>query len=195
MNLLTATGLRRSGVQFASGGRWEEAFSADDASVGAVERWLAAADRDVAVEALFCDAAGDLQGFMGFRRCLDETEDRITFWRGILAASKALETRKPEDNWKAWLKLLSTPSLLDNPADEIALGVFNKWPSAVPIVLRSERLTENHIAGGPDWVRQGSTAPICREYVWWKPERIWLADVVSHREGEGYFLDPNLLPL
>ena len=195
MNLLTATGLRRSGFQFASGGRWEEAFSTDDASVGALERWLAAADKDIAVEALFCDAADVLRGFMGFRRCLDEIEDRITFWTCVLAASKAMETRMPEDNWKAWLKLLDMPSLLDNPTDEIVLGVFNKWHSAVPFALRSERLTDNDIAVGPDWIRQGSIAPICREYVWWKPERIWVADVVSHREGGRYFLDPNILPL
>jgi hypothetical protein len=195
MNLLTATGLTRSGFQFASGGRWEEAFSTDDASGRPLARWLAAADKDIAVEALFCDVAGVLKDFMGFRRCLDEIEDRITFWTCVFSASMAMEMRKPEDNWKAWLNLLDRPSLLDNPANEIVLGVFNKWHSAIPFALNTERLTDDDIAVGPDWIRQGSIAPICREYVWWKPERIWVADVVSHREGERYFLDSNLLPL
>jgi hypothetical protein len=194
MSLLTAKGLRRSGFQFAACGRWEEAFPADAANMAALEKWLTSAGEDVAVEALFCDAAGVLQGFMGFRRDYRSTADRIGFWMAVLAASNAADTQLPRDIWDAWLRLLGVPRLHIDRADEVVLGVFNQWNSAVPYVLHANRLTPSDMVAGPDWIRSGATAPICRENVWWKPERIWLADVVSHLDGDRYFLDGDLLP-
>jgi len=70
----------------------------------------------------------------------------------------------------------------------------NQWNSAGPVLLHTERLTENDLHHGPDWIRQGATAPICREQQWAAPEDFWIADVVSHKEQERYVLDHWLLP-
>jgi hypothetical protein len=163
-------------------------------SADAVDDWLAAADKDVAIEALYCDSSGALQGFIGFRRCLEPAEDRRVFWLKVLESSRTLKNRNPKDNMTAWLELTGQPSLLDTPADGIELGVFNRWNSAGPIALHSDRLTREDFEIGPDWIRRGSTAPICREHFWRKPERIWVADVVSRQERGRYVLDSNLLP-
>jgi hypothetical protein len=188
------TDLSRSGIQLASKGRWENAFTADFTSADAVNDWITTADKDVAIEALYCDGTGALQGFIGFRRCLERSDDRRAFWLKALESSKAFKDRNPKDDMTAWLDLIGQPSLLDTPPDGIELGIFNQWHSSGPIALHSDRLTREDFATGPDWIRQGSTAPICREHFWRKPERIWVAEVVSRQERGRFVMDSNLLP-
>jgi hypothetical protein len=118
-----------------------------------------------------------------FRRCLEAVEDRGLFWLKVLESSRS--PKNPKDNITEWLELISQPSLLDTPADGIELGVFNQWHSAGPMALHSNRLTRKDLQIGPEWISRGSTAPICREHFWQRPERIWVADVVSRREGDG----------
>jgi hypothetical protein len=109
MNLMMRTGLKRSGIQLASSGRWESALSVERMSPSAVNDWLAAAGKDVAVEALYVDGSGDLQGFIGFRRCLEAVEDRGVFWLKVLESSRT--PKNPKDNMTEWLALIGQPSL------------------------------------------------------------------------------------
>ncbi len=194
MKLLESAGLNRFGIQLASRGEWENSFAADHASSQVAKEWIAAAGKNVAIESLFCDASGDRRGFIGFRRSFEHTRDRCDFWLDVVEKTKPLELNGPREHIAVWLGLLGQPSLLDSPAKRVELGVWNQWNSAGPVLLHTERLTENDLHHGPDWIRQGATAPICREQQWAAPEDFWIADVVSHKEQERYVLDHWLLP-
>lgn len=194
MKLLECTGLRRFGIQLASCGEWENWFGADDVSSEAAEEWLAAADKDVAIESLFCDVAGGVRGFIGFRRFLENTPERCDYWLEVIERTKPLGLHGPEEHIALWLEILDQPSLLDTPAQGVELGVFNQWFSAGPISLHSDRLTGDDLQRGPDWLRRGATAPICREYQWATPADFWIADVVSNKEQDRYVLNRQLLP-
>jgi len=194
MKLLECTGLRRFGIQLASRGEWENSFVVDHASPQDTKEWVAAAGEDVAIESLFCNASGDRRGFIGFRRLFERTRDRCDFWLDIIEKTRPLELQGPKEHITAWLELLGQPSLLESPAQGVELGVWNQWNSAGPVTLHSGRLTESDLQHGPDWIRQGATAPIIREHYWEVPGDFWIADVVSHKEQKRYVLDPWLLP-
>jgi hypothetical protein len=194
MTLLESTGLKRFGIQLASRGEWENSFAADHANSQVAREWIAAAGKDVAIESLFCDALGDRKGFIGFRRSFEHTRDRCDFWLDVIENTKPLESHGPKKHIALWLEFLGQPSLLDSPATRVELGVWNQWKSAGPVLLHSERLTENDLLHGPNWIRQGATAPICRERQWASPGGFWIADVVSRKEQERYVLAPWLLP-
>ena len=194
MKLLECTNLRRFCIQLASHGEWENAFIVGRASPQVVTKWVAAAGEDVAIESLFCNASGDNRGFMGFRRSFEHSRDRCDFWLNVIETTKQLESQGPMGHLSAWLEILGQPSLLDSPAQGVELGVWNQWNSAGPVSLHSDRLTENDLQNGPDWIRQGATAPIVREHYWDVPGDFWIADVVSHKEQERHVLDSWLLP-
>jgi hypothetical protein len=194
MNLLKQTGLTRSGIQLASRGEWEKAFAVGRADLDAIREWVATADEDVAVESVFSDPVGELRGFIGFRRRLTLAGDRCDFWQKIVERTKPLELQGPKEHIAVWLEILGQPSLLDSPAQVVKLGVFNQWISAGPVSLHSGRLTATDLELGPGWIRDGATAPICREHAWINPSEFWMADVVSHLDRGRYVVDPWLLP-
>jgi len=194
MKLLETAALRRSGIQLASRGEWENCFGVDPAKSQGHKEWIVAAGEDIAIESLFCDASGELRGFIGFRRSLGPTRDRSDFWLNVIEKTKPLELQGPHEHIAAWLEILGQPSMLEDPAHGVELGVFNQWNSAGPVTLHSDRLTEDDLQHGPDWILRGATSPICREYHWVAPADFWVADVVSHKEQERYVLDSWLLP-
>jgi hypothetical protein len=191
MTFLDEPGLVRSGFQFATEGRWETAHAFDPASPASFDSWLEGAALDVAVEAVFRDSDNQLRGFIGLRRSTGL--NRAAFWRALLAA-----TAPPDAGVRAtlqsWLEHDGQPTLLDAPPDSIELGVFNQWRSAGAIALGPGGLTGAQWATGPAWLRDGATAPICREQSWRRPEKIWIADVVSQPDGDRHVLAPSLPP-
>ncbi len=194
MKLLEVRKLRRSGIQLASGGHWENAFQIDFANREAIARWLSSADSDVAIEVIFFDQSETLAGFIGFRRIIEIADERVAFWQDILESLKDLGSEGPDVHLRACLMQLGHPPLLATSADGIELGVFNQWRSAGSIRLGSNRLTLQEREDGPDWIRRGATATICREYFWNSPEQIWIADAVSHLDSGRHILNAELLP-
>ncbi len=191
MTFLDEPGLVRSGFQFATEGRWETAHAFDSANPAPFEAWIAGAALDVAIEAVFRDREDSLRGFVGLRRTIDG--DRATFWRALIAAT-APPSAGARATLMSWLTHVGKPTLLDAPPDSIELGVFNQWKSAGAIALPVGGLTDAQWANGPAWLRDGATAPICREQVWRRPEKIWVADVVSRPDGDRHVLNPALRP-
>ncbi len=194
MNLLKQTGLTRSGIQLASRGEWEKAFAVGRADLDAIREWVATADEDVAVECVFSDHSGELCGFIGFRQRLASVGDRCDFWLNVIERTKPIESQGPREHIALWLEILDQPSLLESPAQVIKLGVFNQWVSAGPVSFHAGHLTPSDVELGPDWIRHGATAPICREYAWVTPANFWMAEVVSHLDQGRYVVDPQLLP-
>jgi hypothetical protein len=194
MTLLDHRGLTQSGVQLAADDRWENAIVPEKMSPDSLRDWLSAAGADVAMECLYCDRAGAIRGFIGFRRCLAAVEDRCRFWRDAVAASPPGTGRGPSAQLRLWLKMPGCPSAIDTEPSGTALGVFNQWLSAVPVQLRADRLADSDLRDGPGWLRTGASAPICRERYWKVPDLVWVAEVVSHFENGVHLLDPSLLP-
>jgi hypothetical protein len=186
MKMLECTDLRRFRIQLASRGEWENWFDVDHANSQVAEEWVAAADKDLAIESVFCDASGGLRGFVGFRRSLEHTRARCDFWLDVIEKTKPLELHGPKEHVAAWLEILGQPSLLNGPAQGVELGVFNQWKSTGPVTLHSDRLTEADLRHGPDWIRHGATSPICLEHHWVAPADFWIAEVVSHKEQDRY---------
>jgi hypothetical protein len=155
---------------------------------------LIAAGADVAIESVYGDGSAALKGFFGFRRQIENSDQRSSFWQDVVAASAAYESRAPGEQLAAWLALLGQPSLLGVESAGTQLGVFNQWISAGPVTLRGDRLERSELDTGPAWIRDGATAPICRERYWLAPDQIWVAEVVSTNEGGRYCLDRTLLP-
>ncbi len=193
MNLLELTGLKRFEIQLARRGEWEDSFSVGGKDKQTINDWVAAAGKDVAIESLFCDAAGELKGFIGFRRCLEEENDRLNFWTDVIAKAKQMTAQDPREHAAAWLAHLDQPSRLESAPDKFEMGVWNQWISAGSVLLHSDRLTESALRSGPDWLRQGATAPICLERQWAVPDEFWIATVVSRKERGRHFLDSALL--
>lgn len=191
MTFLDEPGLVRAGFQFSTGGRWEAAHAFDPANPASFDLWLEGAVLDVAVEAVFRDAENRLRGFIGLRRSIDR--DRATFWRALIAAA-APPFAGPRATLLSWLEHDDKPSLLEDPPDGIELGVFNQWQSAGSIALPFGRLTDAQWVTGPAWLRDGASAPICREQFWRRPEKIWIADVVSHPDDDRHVLGAALRP-
>ena len=195
MKWLNHENLIRSSVQLASDGRWEDAVPIKSTDPHALRRWLAESGPDVAIESVYCDASGGLHGFFGFRRVLEDAEERASFWEGVVKATESYQVLAPGQQLAAWLGLLDVPSMLEATPSGTQLGVFNQWLSAGPVTLRGTRLREADIVSGPDWLRTGATAPICREHYWMTPERLWIAETLSVRKGGRYQVDPSVLPV
>ncbi|MBW6496494.1 MAG: hypothetical protein K0B16_18450 [Burkholderiaceae bacterium] len=195
MKWLDHENLVRSSVQLASDGRWEDAVPIESTDRHALHRWLAESGPNVAIESVYCDASGDLQGFFGFRRIFEDTEERTSFWEGVVQATEAYQSVAPRQQLVAWLGLLRVPSMLEASPSGTQLGVFNQWQSAGPVTLRGTRLNEADIASGPDWLRSGATAPICREHYWMTPQRVWVAETLTVLGGGRYWVDPSALPV
>jgi hypothetical protein len=195
MKWLDHDNLVRSGVQLASDGRWEDAVPIESTDPHALRRWLAERGPNVAIESVYSDASGSLQGFFGFRRIFEDAEERASFWEGVVKATEAYQSLAPGQQLAAWLGLLGVPSMLKATPSGTQLGVFNQWLSAGPVTLRGTRLNEVDIASGPDWLRIGATAPICRELYWMTPERVWVAEALSVREEGRYQVDPSVFPV
>lgn len=194
MKWLDNENLVRSSVQLASDGRWEDAVPIENTDPLALRRWLAESRPDVAIESVYRTASGSLQGFFGFRRIFEDTEERASFWEGVVKATEAHQSLAPGQQLAAWLGLLGVPSMLKATPSGTQLGVFNQWLSAGPVTLRGTRLIQADVASGPDWLRIGATAPICREHYWMTPERVWVAETLSVLEGGRYRIDPSVLP-
>ena len=195
MEWLDNENLVRSSVQLASDGRWDDAVPIERTDCHALRRWLAESGPNVAIESVYCNASGDLQGFFGFRRIFEVAEERASFWEGVVKATEAYQSLAPGQQLAAWLGLLGVPSMLEATPSGTQLGVFNQWLSAGPVTLRGTRLREADIVSGPDWLRTGATAPICREHYWMTPERVWIAETLSVRKGGRYQVDPSVLPV
>ena len=195
MNWLETENLTRSGLQLACDGRWEDAIPVEQTDPAILRDWLTDTGSNIAIESVYRDASGALQGFFGFRRVLRNSNQRSSFWRDILTASAAYQSRAPAEQLAAWLALLDAPSLLSLPPEGIQLGVFNQWLSAGPVTLHHDRLDRTDIESGPAWLRNGATAPICHERYWLAPERIWIAQSASRIGSDGrHRLDPKFLP-
>ena len=170
-----------------------DAHAFDPADPAAFDLWLSAAAADVAVEAVYRDTEGRLRGFVGLRRSIGPGPDRAAFWRALLASSSS-PSEGPRATLLSWLKHDGKPTLLDDPPDGIELGVFNQWKSAGAIALPFGRLSDAQWATGPAWLRDGASAPFCREQSWRRPEKFWVAEVVSHPDGDRHVLAPALRP-
>jgi hypothetical protein len=194
MKLLARRDPKRTGIQIASRGEWEKAFAVGQADAAAIREWVATADEDVAVECVFSDPSGELCGFIGLRQRLALVGDRCDFWLNVIERTKPIESQGPREHIALWLEILNRPSLLESPAQVIKLGVFNQWISAGPVSLHSGHLTPRDVELGPDWIRHGATAPICREYEWVTPANFWMAEVVSNLDQGRYVIDTRLLP-
>ncbi len=194
MKLLDSVGLKRFGIQLAAGGKWENALVGDDLDFPSARNWITAAGPNIAIESLFCDASRNRAGFIGFRRSVEHEHDRCRFWIGVIEKTKPLRSLGPKEHIALWLDLLGQPSLLASPSDKIELGVWNQWKSAGAVPLHSERLTESDMRHGPDWSRQGATAPIVREQQWNSPQEFWIGEVLSKQRGERFFLPSSMLP-
>jgi hypothetical protein len=195
MKWLAQDNLTRSSVQLASDGRWENAFPAESADTGTLRRWLATSGSNVAIESVYCDQGGALKGFFGFRQILESPEERTSFWQAVVEACAAFQSRAPRQQLVSWLDLLGKPSLLEMQPAGTQVGVFNQWLSAGPVTLRGERLDAADMQAGPDWLRNGATAPICREHFWMMPERFWVAEASSVMDGARYRIDPSIVPI
>ncbi len=194
MEWLGNEALRRSSVQLALDGRWEEAISVAEMDSDSLRDWLVGAGVNIAIESVYCDDAGNLRGFFGFRQNIENAHQRLAFWRDVVAASSNYEFRAPGEQLAAWLALLGEPPLLSTEAAGTKLGVFNQWLTAGSVPLDRVRLDESDVSSGPAWLRDGATAPICRELYWLAPERIWLAETACDRVDGLYRLDRSLLP-
>jgi hypothetical protein len=192
MNILSEIDLQHRHLQIATAGRWEEALLIAADSVIDLARWFEQADDDVAIESVFCDQVGNLLGFVGFRKKISPHDKRRDFWMNVLHVMASIELQGPAAHLGAWLHLLEVGGLPDNP-DGVEIGVFNQWRSAGTITPRSDRWAAYEIQNGPEWLRKGATAPICRESYWMIPERVWVASVVSHEIGGRHFIDPECL--
>lgn len=195
MKWLDRENLVRSSVQLASDGCWEDAVPIESADCHALRRWLAESGPNVAIESVYCNASGDLQGFFGFRRIFEAAEERASFWEGVVKATEAYQSLAPRQQLVAWLGLLGVPYMLEATPSGTQLGVFNQWLSAGPVTLRGTRLSEGDIASGPDWLRIGATGPICREHYWMTPERVWVAETLSALAGGRFRVDPSVFPV
>lgn len=195
MNWLDNVNLVRSSVQLASDGHWEDAVPIERTDPRALRRWLTESGSNVAIESVYCNASGSLHGFFGFRRIIKDAEERASFWEGMLKAADPYQSRAPGEQLAAWLGLLGVPSVLEATPAGTELGVFNQWLSAGPVKLPGTRLNEADIVSGPDWLRIGATAPICRERFWLAPERVWVAETLTFFEGGRYRVDPSVLPI
>ena len=149
MKWLDHENLVRSSVQLASDGRWEDAVPIESTDPHALRRWLAESGPNVAIEGVYCNASGGLQGFFGFRRIFEDVEERASFWEGVVKATEAYQSLAPGQQLAAWLGLLGVPSMLKATPSGTQLGVFNQWLSAGPVTLRGTRLNEADIASGP----------------------------------------------
>lgn len=195
MNWLDHENLVRSSVQLASDGRWEDAVSIERTDPCALRRWLADSGSNVAIESVYCNASGSLQGFFGFRRIFEDAEERASFWEGTVKATEEYQSLPPGEQLAAWLGLFGVPSMLEAKPAGTQLGVFNQWLSAGPVKLPGTRLNKADIVSGPDWLRTGATAPICRERYWLAPERVWVAETLTFYDGARYRVDPSVLPI
>jgi hypothetical protein len=72
MKWLDHENLVRSSVQLASDGRWEDAVPIESTDPHALRRWLAGSGPNVAIESVYCNTSGGLQGFFGFRRIFED---------------------------------------------------------------------------------------------------------------------------
>jgi len=184
----------RSSIQLASNGRWEDALLIEQTGTEALLTWLEGAGANVAIESVYGDEHGNFSGFFGFRRQIENANLRKTFWQVVIAHSQKLNAQTPADQLAAWLSLLGVPALTTSEPDGVQLGVFNQWLSAVPVDLKGERLTASDLNNGPDWLRGGATAPICKECFWLSPERVWIAELASVENAGTHVLEPHLLP-
>jgi len=176
MNWLDNEDLARSSIQLASDGRWEDAVAVERTDHEALDRWLAKSGPNIAIESIYCDSSGSLKGFFGFRRIIESSEQRLSIWQGVIG-------------------LLGAPHLLNSAPNGIELGVFNQWLSAAPIKLHKNRLDLADVNFGPGWIRDGATAPICREHYWMVSELFWIGEVVSSEANGRHWIDPSLLPM
>jgi hypothetical protein len=79
MEWLGNEALRRSSVQLALDGRWEEAISVAEMDSDSLRDWLVGAGVNIAIESVYCDDAGNLRGFFGFRQSIDNAHQRLSF--------------------------------------------------------------------------------------------------------------------
>lgn len=194
MKWLGKVDLTRTSVQLASEGRWEDAVPADRTDPDALRRWLVEAGPNVAIESVYCDEAGNLKGFFGFRRVIEIADQRLSFWQNVVTASAPYQSQAPGEQLAAWLALLDVPSLLNLEPSGTQLGVFNQWLSAGPVTLHGNKLEREDVNSGPAWIRDGATAPICREQSWLAPVRVWVAETASSDNNGCYRIEPSLLP-
>ncbi len=186
--------LARTSVQLASEGRWEEAVPIERTDPDALRHWLVKTGPNVAIESVYCDEASNLNGFFGFRRIIEDTDQRVSFWLSVVASSETYQSQAPGEQLAAWLSLLDVPSLLTSEPAGTQLGVFNQWLSAGPVALNKNKLAGEDIKSGPAWIRDGATAPICQEQFWLAPERVWVAETASCLDKGRYRIEPSILP-
>ena len=183
MKWLDRNNLVRSSVQLASDGRWEDAFPIEGTDPHESRCWLAESGPNVAIESVYLDRPGFLQSFFGFRCIFEDAEERASFWEAVVTATAGYQSRDPGQQLVAWLDLLRVPSMLETKPAGTQLGMFNQWLSAGPLTLHRDRLNEADVTSGPDWLRVGATAPICREHYWMTPEQVWVAETLNVREA------------
>jgi len=194
MEWLGKDNLTRTSIQIAAEARWEDAVSVEQTDIDALRRWFVDAGPNVAIEGVYCDEARNFVGFFGFRRIIEDADQRISFWLSVIAASKAYQMQAPCHQLAAWLSLMGVPSPFSSAPAGTQLGVFNQWLSAGPVNLNDGRLERQDVNAGPAWIREGATAPICKEQFWLAPERVWIAQSVSRFDKGRYRIDPHLLP-
>lgn len=184
MKILTASGLKKFGVQLASDGAWERAVDL----TGSTGDWIHESGENIAIEVVYLRPSGELAGFVGFRKIISDSSERCVFWQSVVSKVSFSEPDTPSTQASSWLENLKLSCMLRFLPKSFELGVFNQWRSAGTIRLTSERFVLPKISDAPAWLQGGAEAPICKEAAWGIGDGFWVADNVSTKIGGRYYL-------
>ena len=147
----------------------------------------------VQVTTLFMDETSELSGFFGVRTKESPSAIRTLSWMRLAMLAASNDPIPFNELVSLCLVTLGLPSKLPKSKPTFEIGIFNYWSTANPLVLGDSPLKEieelTATQSAPSWLQNGHEAPICLEYVWYKPAHIWISQNISFKSDGRYFVD------